>query len=91
MNAISKTLSQEVAGTALRVTEIDPGMVETDFSLTRFKGDAARAEKVYADMTPLTGADIADAIVYAITRPAHVNIAQMMLYSVDQPMAFRPN
>lgn len=91
VNALSKTLTQEVAGTPLRVTEIDPGMVDTEFSLVRFKGDKVRAQKVYEKMVPLIGADIADAIVYAITRPAHVNIAQMMLYAVDQPMAFRPN
>jgi 3-hydroxy acid dehydrogenase / malonic semialdehyde reductase len=90
VQAITKTLSQEVAGTKIRVTEIAPGMVETEFSLIRFKGDKDRADKVYENITPLCANDVADAIVYAITRPAHVNIAQMVLYSTDQSAAFRP-
>lgn len=89
VHALTKTLSLEVAGTALRVTEIDPGMVETEFSVIRFKGDNARANKVYENLTPLTAQDVADAILYAVTRPAHVNIAQMVLYPVDQPAAVR--
>ncbi len=88
--ALTRTLSQEVAGTKLRVTEIAPGMVETEFSLIRFKGDQTRAQKVYENITALTPRDVADAIVYAITRPAHVNIAQILLYATDQPAAFRP-
>ena len=91
VQALTKTLSLEVAGTPLRVTEIDPGLVETEFSITRFKGDTKRAEKIYENMTPLSGEDIADAILYAVTRPAHVNIAQIMLYPVDQPQAMRPS
>jgi 3-hydroxy acid dehydrogenase/malonic semialdehyde reductase len=90
VHALTKTLNQEVAGTKIRVTEIAPGMVETEFSLIRFKGDAVRANKVYENVTPLTAIDVADAAVYAITRPAHVNIAQIILYSTDQPMAYRP-
>ncbi len=90
VNALTKTLNQEVEGTKLRVTEIAPGMVETEFSLVRFKGNVDRAKKVYEQITPLTPEDIADAIVYAITRPPHVNIAQIILYSTDQPTQFRP-
>lgn len=90
VNAITKTLSQEVAGTKIRVTEIAPGMVETEFSLVRFKGDETRAKKVYENLTPLSADDVADAIMYAITRPKHVNIAQILLYSTDQPVAVRP-
>lgn len=91
VHALTKTLNQEVAGTKIRVTEISPGMVETEFSLVRFKGDATRANKVYENITPLCAQDVADAIVYAITRPQHVNIAHIMLYSTDQPAAFRAN
>ncbi|MFI4956821.1 MAG: SDR family NAD(P)-dependent oxidoreductase [Gammaproteobacteria bacterium] len=85
VNAITKTLQLEVAGKGVRVTEIDPGAVETEFSVVRFKGDEAKAKKVYEGMkTPLSAGDVADAIVYAVTRPAHVNIAQILLYSTHQ-------
>jgi NADP-dependent 3-hydroxy acid dehydrogenase YdfG len=82
--AITNTLRLEVAGHNIRVTEIDPGMVETEFSLVRFKGDAERAKNVYAGVRPLTPMDIADAIAYALNCPAHVNIAQIMLLATDQ-------
>lgn len=77
-------LRQDLLGTAVRVTSIDPGTVETDFSLVRFRGDASRAAKVYGGITPLTAEDIAEAILWAVTRPAHVNIARVVLTSVDQ-------
>ncbi len=83
-NRISEGLRQDLLGTPLRVTTIDPGMVETDFSKVRFRGDAARAAKVYQGLTPLVPEDVADAILWAVTRPAHVNIAQVLLTSVDQ-------
>jgi NADP-dependent 3-hydroxy acid dehydrogenase YdfG len=82
--AINDGLRQDVLGTPIRVTTVDPGMVETDFSLVRFHGDAERAAKVYKNITPLTPADIADAIVWAASRPAHVNIARILLTSVHQ-------
>lgn len=85
VRALSKALNLESLGTAVRVTEIDPGMVETEFSLVRFKGDAERAKKLYANFTPLTAEDVADTILYAITRPAHINIAEIVLYSREQP------
>lgn len=85
VHAISKGLQLEVAGKGIRVTEIDPGMVETEFSIVRFKGDVARAKKVYENVeAPLNAMDIADAIVFALTRPAHVTIGQMLLYSTHQ-------
>jgi NADP-dependent 3-hydroxy acid dehydrogenase YdfG len=68
----------------VRVTTIDPGMVETDFSLVRFHGDAERAAKVYKGVTPLKAEDVADAILWAVTRPAHVNVARVLLTPVDQ-------
>jgi 3-hydroxy acid dehydrogenase / malonic semialdehyde reductase len=82
--AINDGLREDVLGTPVRVTSVDPGMVETDFSLVRFHGDAGRAEKVYQGVTPLTPDDVADAIVWAATRPAHVNIARILMTPVDQ-------
>ncbi|HEU5457094.1 MAG TPA: SDR family NAD(P)-dependent oxidoreductase [Terracidiphilus sp.] len=82
--AITDGLRQEVLGTPIRVTSIDPGMVETDFSLVRFHGDAERAAKVYKGLTPLTPEDVADAIVWAASRPAHVNIARVLMTTVHQ-------
>ena len=82
--AINDGLRQDLLGTPVRVTSVDPGMVETDFSLVRFRGDAERAAKVYKGVTPLTPEDVADAILWAVSRPAHVNIARVSLTSVDQ-------
>ena len=82
--AINDGLRQDVLGTPVRVTSVDPGMVETDFSLVRFRGDADRAAKVYQGVTPLTPEDVADAIVWSATRPAHVNIARVLMTPVDQ-------
>ncbi|MGA8044402.1 MAG: SDR family NAD(P)-dependent oxidoreductase [Terracidiphilus sp.] len=82
--AINDGLRQDVLGTPVRVTSVDPGMVETDFSLVRFRGDEERAAKVYKGVKPLTGADVADAIVWAASRPAHVNIARILMTPVQQ-------
>ena len=82
--AISDGLREDVLGTPVRVTSIDPGMVETDFSLVLFHGDAERAAKVYQGLIPLTPADVADAIVWSATRPAHVNIARVVMTPIDQ-------
>jgi 3-hydroxy acid dehydrogenase/malonic semialdehyde reductase len=81
---INDGLREDVLGTPVRVTSIDPGMVETDFSLVRFHGNTSRAASVYHGLTPLAADDIADAILWALTRPAHVNIARISLSSVDQ-------
>jgi NADP-dependent 3-hydroxy acid dehydrogenase YdfG len=83
-NRISEGLREDLLGTPVRVTTVDPGMVETEFSKVRFHGDEGRAAKVYQGLTPLQAEDVADAILWAVTRPAHVNIAQVMLTSVDQ-------
>jgi NADP-dependent 3-hydroxy acid dehydrogenase YdfG len=82
--AINDGLRQDMLGTPVRVTSIDPGMVETDFSKVRFRGDEQRAAKVYQGLTPLIAEDVADAAVWAATRPAHVNIARVLLTSIDQ-------
>ena len=81
---INDGLRQDLLGTPVRVTSIDPGMVETDFSLVRFRGDAEKAEKVYKGVTPLTPEDVAAAIVWAVKQPAHVNIARVVMTSVHQ-------
>lgn len=82
--SISEGLRQDLLGTPVRVTSIDPGMVETDFSKIRFRGDEERAAKVYQGLTPLKPEDIADAILWAVTRPAHVNVNEMILTTIDQ-------
>jgi 3-hydroxy acid dehydrogenase / malonic semialdehyde reductase len=82
--AINDGLRQDLLGTPIRVTSVDPGLVETEFSLVRFHGDGERAANVYKGIAPLTGDDIADVIHWAVTRPAHVNIARVSLSSVNQ-------
>ena len=82
--AINDGLRQDVLGTPVRVTSVDPGMVETDFSLVRFHGDHDRAAKVYKGITPLSPEDVADAIVWAASRPAHVNIARISMTTIHQ-------
>jgi 3-hydroxy acid dehydrogenase / malonic semialdehyde reductase len=82
--AISEGLKIDLMGTAVRVTSIDPGMVETEFSEVRFRGDTDRAAKVYQNITPLKPEDVADAIVWAASRPAHVNIHTVVMTTIDQ-------
>jgi 3-hydroxy acid dehydrogenase / malonic semialdehyde reductase len=81
---INDGLRQDVLGTPIRVTSVDPGMVETDFSLVRFRGDTERAAKVYKGVKPLTPEDVAEVIVWAAMRPAHVNIARVLMTPVQQ-------
>jgi NADP-dependent 3-hydroxy acid dehydrogenase YdfG len=88
---LSEGMRIDLMGTAVRVTSIDPGMVETRFSEVRFGGDKERAAKVYANTTPLTPDDVADAIVWSVTRPAHVNISSVLLTSIDQANAVTIN
>ncbi len=82
--SITEGLREDLLGTPLRVTTIDPGMVETEFSEVRFRGDKARAAKVYENITPLRPEDVADAILYAVTRPPHVNVSEVLLTPVAQ-------
>ena len=82
--SINDGLRQDLLGTPVRVTSVDPGMVETDFSLVRFRGDEGRAAKVYQGLTPLTPDDVADSILWAATRPAHVNIARISITTIHQ-------
>ncbi|WP_298176682.1 SDR family NAD(P)-dependent oxidoreductase [Saccharomonospora sp.] len=78
-SALHRTLRSEHLGDPLRLTEIIPGMVETDFSINRFEGDTERAAKVYEGLTPLTAEDVAEVIAFAATRPSHVNLDQIVL------------
>lgn len=87
VRAISEGLKQDLLGTPVRVTEIEPGLVETEFSLVRFHGDENRANKVYQDLTPLTPDDIADVVFFCVTRPAHVNISEVLLVPTAQANA----
>lgn len=87
VRAISHTLRIELLGKPIRITEIDPGLVETEFSVVRFDGDAERAAKVYDGMTPLTADDIAECIVWSVTRPRHVNIDEMVVRPIAQATA----
>ncbi len=79
LRAVTRTLRIELLGQPVRVTEVSPGLVETEFSLVRFENDAERAEGVYSGMQPLTGEDIADCIAWAVTRPSHVNIDEILV------------
>lgn len=87
VRAITRTLRQELLGKPVRVTEIAPGLAETEFSLVRFAGDRERAKGVYRGMTPLTAADVAECIAWAATRPPHVNIDEIVVRPRDQATA----
>jgi NADP-dependent 3-hydroxy acid dehydrogenase YdfG len=84
VRAMTKVLRLELLGRPIRVTEIDPGMVKTEFSLVRFRGDKRSAEAVYEGMTPLTADDVADCIAFSVTRPSHVNIDTLVVLARDQ-------
>ena len=84
VRAISEGLKQDLLGTPVRVSSVDPGLVETEFSQVRFRGDAERAKQVYGGLTPLTPADVADVIFFCVTRPPHVNISEVLLMPTDQ-------
>jgi len=81
---ITRALRLELNGTGIRVSTVDPGMAETEFSLVRFKGDADRAAKVYEGVQPLKAQDVADILVWVASRPAHVNIDELLVKCVDQ-------
>lgn len=82
--ALTRVLRLEHVGDPIRVTQIDPGRVETDFSLVRFKGDREKAAAVYADKLNLSAADVAEAIRWAASQPAHVNIDRIHIMPRDQ-------
>ncbi|RMF73208.1 MAG: SDR family NAD(P)-dependent oxidoreductase [Acidobacteria bacterium] len=84
VRALNRALRIDTLGKNIRVTSVDPGLVETEFALVRFDGDADRAKAVYRGMQPLTAADVADAVLWAVTRPAHVNVEEILLMPTDQ-------
>ena len=86
---LHRTLRGELLGEPIRLTEICPGMVETEFSLVRFEGDEERAANVYRGLTPLSPADVADVIAFAATRPSHVNLDQITIMPRAQASASR--
>jgi 3-hydroxy acid dehydrogenase/malonic semialdehyde reductase len=87
VDALTKGMRMDLNPFGIKVTAIHPGMVDTEFSLVRFKGDEERAKKVYQGLTPLYANDIADTILYVLTRPAHVVIADMVVLPVAQASA----
>jgi NADP-dependent 3-hydroxy acid dehydrogenase YdfG len=84
LQPICEAIRMETLGSNVRVTSVDPGMVETEFSLVRFQGDAERAAKVYDGVRPLTADDVADCVVFAATRPPHVNLDTIVVMPTDQ-------
>ncbi len=87
VEAISKGMRLDLLPHHIKVTNIAPGAVETEFSVVRFKGDRERAQKVYEGFQPLVAEDVADAILYAVTRPAHVQIADITIFPAAQAAA----
>lgn len=88
---ITRALRLELCGTGLRVSTVDPGMAETEFSMVRFKGDEARARKVYEGVEPLTAEDIAETLVWVAGRPHHVCIDEMVIKCTDQAAIYKVN
>lgn len=84
VKSISEGLKQDLLATPVRVSSVDPGLVETEFSRVRFHGDAERADKVYQGLTPLTPDDVADVVFFCATRSPHVNISDVILMPTDQ-------
>lgn len=86
---ISRALRLELNGTGIRVSTVDPGLAETEFSIVRFKGDTARAKSVYQGTQPLLAEDIAEILVWVASRPAHVNIDELLVKPVDQAAVYK--
>lgn len=84
VNALTQGMSLDLVGTPIRVSSIDPGFVETEFSVVRFHGDEDRAKQTYAGFTPLTGEDIAESVAWVVSQPDHVNVADMVIMPTAQ-------
>jgi NADP-dependent 3-hydroxy acid dehydrogenase YdfG len=89
VRAITDTLRLELNGEPIRVTEVEPGMTETEFALVRFHGDRKRANAIYEGVKPLTAEDIADCVVFAVTRPPHVDIDEIVVRPVAQARVWK--
>ena len=84
VRALSEGLRMDLHGKNIRVSNVEPGMVQTDFSLVRFDGNRPKADAVYAGMKPLTAKDIAETIVWIVNRPQHINVQELVIYPTDQ-------
>jgi 3-hydroxy acid dehydrogenase / malonic semialdehyde reductase len=84
VRSLTQGLKQDLLGTSVRVSTVDPGLVETEFSQVRFHGDTERAKTVYQDMTPLTAEDIADVVHFCASRAPHVNISEIIVFPTAQ-------
>jgi 3-hydroxy acid dehydrogenase / malonic semialdehyde reductase len=82
-------LREDLLGRPIRITTIDPGLVETEFSIVRFKGDVDKANEVYAGLDPITPDEVADCVMFALTRPPHVNIDEMVIKALAQSSGAR--
>lgn len=87
VRTLSQGLKMDLLGTPIRVSCVDPGLVETEFSQVRFRGDRDRAAQVYQGLTPLTAIDVAETVLFCATRPAHVNISELLVVCTDQASA----
>jgi len=87
VDRITAGLRMDLLGTGVRVSTVDPGLVETELSVVRFGGDRERAAAVYAGLTPLSAEDVAEAVVWTAGRPAHVQVATLVLLATDQASA----
>lgn len=87
VDAITKGTRMDVLGSGVRISSVDPGLVETEFSLVRFKGDAERAKVVYQGIQPLTPEDVAETVLFVATRPPHVNVAELIVLAGNQAAA----
>jgi len=88
---LSRSLKMDLLGTAVRVTNVEPGLVKTEFSAVRFRGDTGRAAGVYEGYTPLSPEDVADVIFFCATRPPHVNLLEVLVLPTDQASATMVN
>lgn len=84
VDALTKSMRIDLLGEGIRVTSVSPGLVETEFSMVRFKGDREKAARVYEGLTPLTAEDVAEAVWFAVSRPPHVNINDILIMPTDQ-------
>ncbi len=84
VDALTKGMRLDLVDTAVRVCTVDPGLVETEFSMVRFRGDEQKAKAVYQNFTPLSPDDVADVVVFCATRPAHVQIAELIVLPTSQ-------
>ncbi|MEJ2542942.1 MAG: SDR family NAD(P)-dependent oxidoreductase, partial [Calditrichaceae bacterium] len=87
VDAITKGLRMDLIDTSIRVSTVDPGLVETEFSIVRFHGDEEKANNVYKGMQPLTAEDIADAVLFIVSRPPHVQIGEILILPTAQRAA----